>query len=131
MIAALLLIQAMDPEPSYQAAETTIAQIRANPERYADKLLRVRGWINRCVPMSCTIDERRSPNMADRGASLSIRESEIFDDFIRGHIPARVVIDVAFSNTCLKNEVCTDRPPQLGIVRAALDPNGDEIPTRD
>ena len=131
MIAALLFIEAVDPEPSYQAVETTIAAVHAHPDRYAGKLIRLRGWINRCATLSCRIDEKRSPDMADRGDSLSIADSEMFDHLVRDKTPVRVVVDAEFNPVCLKDEVCLDRAPQLGVVRAALDPTGDTLPTRD
>jgi hypothetical protein len=125
---AFALIQA---EPSYQAAETTIAAVRAHPDRFAGKLIRLRGWINRCQSLSCSIDEKRFDKRDEQGQSLSIGADEIFDSLVRDKTPVHVVIDAAFNPICLKDEVCLDRAPELGIIRAALDPTGDTLPTRD
>ena len=131
MIAALTFLAAIAAEPSYEPVVATIAEVRARPQDYDGQLIRVRGWINSCKPLSCWIAERKSAVSGGAGQHLSIASNDFFDTVVRSQTPVHVVIDAAFSSECLTNEICLDRAPELTIVRAALDPTGDTLPTRD
>ena len=131
MITPLAFLAIAVTVPSDEPVVTTIAAVHASPEQYAGQLIRLRGWINRCRPLSCSISERPAETFRDQGRRLSIAADANFDRLVREKTPVHVVIDAAFSSVCMKDEVCLDRAPQLTIVRAALDPSGDTLPTRD
>ena len=117
MIAALLFLAQIAPvaeEPKPVA--TTIAAIRANPKKFDGQVVRLKGWVNHCQPLSCAIDEQAADASGGAGQSLSIGANQKFDDTIKPLLPTYVEFDAQLNAQCLTTQACTDRAPVLTIV---------------
>jgi len=118
VIAAALLLAQIAPalaEPAPVA--TTIAAIHADPRKFDGVVVRLRGWVNRCQALSCSIDEQSATSPAGAGQHLSIASDERFDAMIRPLLPTYVEFDARYSALCSANEVCVDRAPELTVMR--------------
>jgi hypothetical protein len=126
---ALLLAQAEQPPAPVKPIVATIAAIRANPRKFDGQVVRLSGWVNRCQPLSCAIEERPTTAQGGAGQRLSIAANSKFDDAIRPLLPTYVEFDARLNAQCLTISVCTDRAPALTIVslRAVVSPAPPEI----
>ena len=123
MIAALLMLAQIVPVPAEpKPVATTIAAIRANPKKFDGQIVRVRGYVNRCEPLSCWIEERTRDAGGSGGAHLSIATDRKFDATIKPLLPTYVEFDARVDAACLTPstgnsiKVCADRVPELTIV---------------
>jgi len=117
MIAALLMLAQITPVPAEpKPIVTTIAAIRANPKKFDGKIVRIHGYVNKCEPAYCPIDEKPANSPGGTGANLSIAANKKFDDTVKPLIPTYVELDARFSATCTTTAICTDRVPELTIV---------------
>jgi hypothetical protein len=120
--AILLLAQIATAPPEPKPLGTTIAAIRADPKRFDGQVVRLSGWVNRCEPLFCWIEERRATSPDGAGGHLSIASSDKFDSTVKPLLPTYVEFDARVDATCLTpsvgNEikVCADRVPELTIV---------------
>jgi hypothetical protein len=123
----LAQIAAVPAEPKPIA--TTIAAIRANPKKFDGQIVRLRGYVNRCQALSCSIDERATNAPGGAGQHLSIAGNPKFDDTLKPLIPTYVEFDARFDATCLTTTTCTDRAPELTVVtlRSVVSPEPPEI----
>lgn len=116
ILAALALLQ-MTPAPDEaKPVETTIAAIRANPEKFNGQVVRLHGWVNSCQHLSCGIDERAATAPGGPGERLSIAGDAKFDAIVTPLLPTYVEFDARFDAKCLTTAVCTDRAPMLTVV---------------
>ena len=117
MIALLLSLAQMAPlnVPTDPVA-TTIAAIRADPRKFDGKVVRLSGWVNRCISLSCGIDERAATAPAGAGQRLSIAGDAKFDAIVAPLAPTPVEFDARVNARCLTTAVCSDRAPVLTIV---------------
>lgn len=117
MISLLLSLAQVVPSaaPPVPVA-TTIAAIRADPRRFDGQVVRLTGWINRCVPLSCAIDERAAAAANGSGQRLSIAGDARFDSIVAPLAPTPVEFDARVDARCLAESVCTDRAPVLTVV---------------
>lgn len=117
MIAALLMLAQITPVPAEpKPVATTIAAIRANPKKFDGQVVRLHGYVNKCGPLDCPIDEKPANSPGGAGASLSISPDKKFDDAVRPLIPTYVEFDARFSAACMTTASCTGRAPELTIV---------------
>jgi hypothetical protein len=117
MIALALLLSPIEPAPApAQPLTTAIAAIKANPRRFDGQVVRLKGWVNRCVPLSCALEERAATPSGGGVAGLSIAADVRFDAIIRPLLPTEVEFDARLDARCLTTDVCTDRAPVLTIV---------------
>ena len=115
MIAALLLLAQIAPvadEPS--PIPTTIPAIRADPKKFDGRVVRLHGYVNRCIATDCSIQERPLGGASGPGNSLSIAPDPKFDATIKPLLPTYVEFDARLDAACLIN-VCIDRAPVLTI----------------
>lgn len=129
MIAALLILAQLVPAPAPEKPiETTIAAIRANPSKFDGRVVRLHGYVNRCQPLDCGIEERPSAGNAAAAERLSIAADPRFDAIIKPLLPTYVELDARLSASCLIG-FCTDRAPVLTIVslRSVVSPEPPEI----
>ena len=121
---ALLLLTAQSfsaPVPPKPIA-TTIASILASPEKFDGQIVRLHGYVNRCEPLSCWIEERTRDAGGSGGAHLSIATDRKFDATIKPLLPTYVEFDARVDAACLTPgtgnsiKVCADRVPELTIV---------------
>jgi len=129
MISALLVLAQITPaaaEP--KPVEASIAAIRANPKRFDGQVVRVKGWVNRCDRLSCSIDERSATSPNGGGEHLSIASDDKFDSTIKPLLPTYVEFDARFDARCV-TAICTDRAPDLTVrqLRAVVSPEPPEI----
>jgi hypothetical protein len=102
MIAALLLLAQITPVPAEAApVETTIAAIGAEPKKFDGQLVRLHGYVNRCQPSSCGIEEHPANAAGGPGARLSIAGDKKFDDTIKPLLPTYVEVDARVDAKCL------------------------------
>lgn len=136
MIAALLVLAQIVPVPAEpKAVATTIAAIRANPKKFDGQIVRLHGYVNRCQPLSCGIEERPANAAGGAGERLSIAGDKKFDQTILPLVPTYVEFDARVDATCLAPSttntvtVCADRVPELTVVslRAIVSPEPPEI----
>jgi hypothetical protein len=130
MIAAILLIAQIVTAPAEpKPIATTIIAIRANPKRFDGQVVRVSGWVNRCQPLSCQIDERSATSPGGAGGHLSIGQNQKFDDTMRSLVPTYVEFDARVNAACLTGQVCLDRAPELTVeqLRAVVSPEPPQI----
>jgi hypothetical protein len=130
MIAALLMLAQIAPVPAEpKPVATTIAAIRANPKKFDGQVVRLHGYLNRCQPLSCSIDERAASALGGPGEHLSIAADQKFDDRLKPLIPSYVEFDARFDASCLATTTCSDRAPELTIValRSVVSPEPPEI----
>jgi hypothetical protein len=99
-----------DPVP------TTIAAIRADPRKFDGKVVRLSGWVNRCVARSCGIEERAASAPGGAGQRLSIASDSKFDTIVAPLAPTPVEFDARLDAGCLTTRACSDRAPVLTIV---------------
>lgn len=123
MIAAFFMLAQVVPAPAEpKPVATTIAAIRADPKKFDGQTVRLHGYVNRCQPLSCWIEERPTTSAAGPGEHLSIGTNPKFDATIKPLLPTYVEFDARVDATCLTpsagNEikVCADRVPELTIV---------------
>lgn len=95
---------------------TTIAAIRADPGKFDRKVVRLTGWVNRCVALSCAIEERAASAPGGAGQRLSIAGDSKFDAIVGPIAPTPVEFDARVDASCLTVKVCTDRAPVLTVV---------------
>jgi len=115
MIAALLLAAIPIAPQAPKPAETTIAALRHDPKAFDGKIVRVHGWVNRCDPGACLIDERPAASPHGSGQSLSIAGNAKFDSTITMIVPTYVEVDAHFDAHCLITS-CPDHAPELDVV---------------
>ncbi len=130
MIAALLMLAQPAPAPAEpKPVAATIAAIRANPKKFDGQVVRLHGWVNRCHPLSCLVEERASNAQGGAGEYLSIATDAKFDATIRPLLPTYVEFDARFSAACSTSQVCVDRAPELTItsLRGVVSPEPPEI----
>jgi hypothetical protein len=117
MIPALLLMLAPvelapgEPKP----VVTTIAAIRASPQKFDGQVVRLTGYVNACVA-TCSLDERAASAPGGAGAGLTFDPNKQFDDVVRPLLPTYVEFDARFSAGCDASQVCLDGLPHLDIV---------------
>lgn len=117
MIALLLSLAQMAPLASpADPVATTIAAIRADPRKFDGKVVRLSGWVNRCIPLSCAIEERAATAPTGAGQRLSIAGDSKFDAIVGPIAPTPVEFDARVDARCLTTAVCSDRAPVLTIV---------------
>jgi hypothetical protein len=104
------LARPADPVP------TTIAAIRADPRKFDGKVVRLSGWVNRCVALSCGIEERAASDPGGAGQRLSIAADAKFDSVVAPIAPTPVEFDARFDAGCITVRACSDRAPVLTIV---------------
>lgn len=124
MIAALLLLAQIAPVPEEpKPVETTIRAIRANPKAFDGRLVRLHGYVNRCQPVDCAIEERALTGAAGAGERLSIANDPKFDGMIAALLPTYVEFDARLNAQCLI-AACPGRSSVLTIVtlRAIVSP---------
>jgi hypothetical protein len=125
MIAALLMLAQVAPaQSSPKPIETNIAAIRANPHKFDGRVVRVRGWINRCRGRDCSIQERPLEAPGGPGELLTIADDSKFDATIGPLLPTYVEFDARFDAACITTNVCLGRAPVLTVVslRAVVAP---------
>jgi hypothetical protein len=130
MIAAMLLVAQIVTAPAEpKPIATTIAAIRANPKRFDGQVVRLSGWVNRCQPLSCAIDERAATAAKGPGEHLSIASDDKFDTTLKPLLPTYVEFDARVSAACLSTQVCTDRAADLTVqqLRAVVSPEPPQI----
>jgi hypothetical protein len=117
MIDALLLMAQIvaAPAPAMPIA-TTIAAIHANPSKFDGRVVRLQGWVNKCQPLSCAIEEHAARSPGGAGQGVSIAADSKFDGTIGPLLPTYVEFDARLDATCLTTTGCTDRAPILTIV---------------
>jgi hypothetical protein len=116
MIAALLMLAQIAPAPDEpKPVATTIAAIRANPKKFQGQLVRLHGYVNRCIMSDCSIQERQLNAAGGGGDSLSIAPDAKFDATIEPLTPTYVEFDARVDARCLI-EVCARPAPVLDIV---------------
>lgn len=117
MIALLLALGPVAPLAApADPLVTTIAAIRADPSRFDGRIVRLSGWVNRCQPLSCGIEEQASSAPGGAGRRLSIASNARFDSIVGPLLPTPVEFDARFDAGCITNQVCTDRAPVLTVV---------------
>ena len=129
MLIALALLAKVTPAPPPEPpVATTIAALRASPGKFNGRVVRLRGWVNACQSLSCSIDERPATSPEGRGAHLSIGSDAKFDAVVKPLAPTFVELDASFDSSCLTTSICTDRAPILRVVqlRSVV---GDEPPS--
>ena len=129
MIALLLLLAQSDPVPQQtKPVVTTIAAVRANPRKFDGQVVRLQGYVNRCIASDCSIQEHPIPSATGPGDSLSIAPDAKFDAVITPLLPTYVEFDARLDAQCLI-DVCVGRPPVLTIVslRGVVSPEPPEI----
>src|SRR5881397_708137 len=103
MIAAVLLmlapVELVPNEPKPVA--TTIAAIRANPRKFDGQVVRLKGYVNRCIFSDCSIQEHAIPSATGPGDSLSIAPDAKFDAVITLLLPTYVEFDARLDAQCL------------------------------
>lgn len=115
MIGALLLMAIEIAPPQPKPIETTIAGLRHDPKAFDGKIVRIRGWVNRCDAVACLIDERPASSPLGAGQSLSIAGNAKFDSTVRPLAPTFVEVDAQFDAHCLIAS-CPDRAIELDVV---------------
>lgn len=117
MISLLLTLAQVTPlaKPA-DPLPTTIAAIRADPRKFDGKVVRLSGWVNRCVALSCGIEERAASAPGGAGQRLSIAADAKFDAIVAPIAPTPVEFDARLDAGCLTVQVCSDRAPVLTIV---------------
>jgi len=115
MIALLMLAQIAPAPAEPRPIETTIASIHANPKKFDGQLVRLHGYVNRCISSDCSIQERLAGGAAGPGDFLSIAPDSKFDATITPLLPTYVEFDARVDAACLIN-VCVGRPPVLTVV---------------
>ena len=101
-LAVLLLLAPASPPAA------TIKDVRQTPSRYAGKRVVLQGWVKRCSALDCALSET-DPG----GARLSLEPNTRVDSQLAALAPTWIELEAEVDPVCLKNEVCTDRPPQL------------------
>ncbi len=113
MLLALLLVApgtAPAPEPIY----ATIAQIRADPDRFHGRQVVVRGWMNACQNLSCSIKRNPNPMRNEWKDKLSIDANPSFDKIVVDWLPSEIEVSATVDATCFRGDViCMDRAPDL------------------
>lgn len=118
MISLLLsLAQVVPSAAPADPVPTTIAAIRANPRKFDGQVVRLAGWVNRCVPLSCAIEEHAAAAPGGAGQRLSIASDAKFDSIVAPIAPTPVEFDARVDASCLTVAACADRAPVLTIVR--------------
>lgn len=116
MIAVLLMLAQIVPAPEQaRPVETTIAAIHANPKKFDGQLIRLHGYVNRCQPLDCSVEERPATAPGGAGEGLSIAGDAKFNATIRPLLPTYVEFDARLNAQCLIS-ACSDRAPVLTIV---------------
>ena len=100
-----------EPKP----VDTGIAAIRANPMKFDGQLVRLHGYVNRCIANDCSIEERLLTASGGPGASLSIAPDSKFDATLKPLLPTYVEFDARVNAACLV-QACIGRAPVLTIV---------------
>ena len=102
MSAVVVLLLAAMPLP----LPLTIEQIFARHEDLAGQRVQVRGWLQRCQPLSCYITPRRSDGGRRRGGGtfLSIGPSKEFDVSVAQAWSKEIVVEGAVGS-------CFSHPP--------------------
>jgi hypothetical protein len=128
VIAVLLAwAAALAPSPELPLAPTsTIAQVRADPERWDGRWVRVEGWITRCTVLDCALVDRPD----GKGQRLGFESSAGFDDWIQSSLPARVIVVARIDARCLIG-ICTDRAPDLREAHVQLSRRNIHFPKKD
>jgi hypothetical protein len=123
VIAALFLMgQSLSAPIQPKPIVTTIAAIQANPAKFDGLIVRLHGYVSRCQPLSCWIEERTRGAAGSGGAHLSIATDPKFDATINPLLPTYVEFDARVDAACLipstgnSIKVCADRVPELTIV---------------
>ena len=116
MIAVLLMLAQIVPAPEQaRPVETTISAIHANPKKFDGQLIRLHGYVNRCQPLDCSVEERPATAPGGAGEGLSIAGDAKFNATIRPLLPTYVEFDARLNAQCLIS-ACSDRAPVLTIV---------------
>jgi hypothetical protein len=116
MIAVLLMLAQIVPAPDEpRPLQTTIAAIRANPKRFDGQLVRLHGYVNRCHPQDCSIEERPTTAPGGAGEGLSINGDAKFNATITPLVPTYVEFDARLNAQCLIG-ACSNRVPALTVV---------------
>jgi len=117
MIPLLLVLAQVAPLAASPApVATTIAAIRADPRKFDGRVVRLKGWVNRCASLSCAIEERPAAGPGGGGERLSIAADARFDAIVAPIAPTPVEFDGRLDAGCLTDQVCTDRAPVLTVV---------------
>lgn len=116
LVAASFALAQITPAPAEpKPVETSIATIRANPKKFDGELVRLHGYVNRCIANDCSVLERLPTAPGGPGNSLSIASDPKFDATIKPLLPTYVEFDARVDAACLI-QVCLDRAPVLTIV---------------
>lgn len=115
MIVALLMLEIVPVPEQARPVETTIAEIHANPKKFDDRLIRLHGYVNRCQPLHCSVEERPATAPGGAGEGLSIAGDAKFNATITPLLPTYVEFDARLNAQCLIS-ACSDRAPALTIV---------------
>jgi hypothetical protein len=123
MIAALLFVAQVTPLPAEPAPiETSIAQIRANPKKFDDLVVRLKGWVNSCAGANCAIDERSAAVAGGRGQSLSIAADQKFEEILRPLLPTYVEFDARVDASCVMAPCSSGAALTIVTLRAVVSP---------
>ena len=101
-------------------APLTVGAVVADHSALNGKTIMVRGWLDRCVDLSCALFPTRAAAMAKSWERplLSVGASPLIDNHLDQLRHAEIILEARFDNRCLENKhICLDRAPTLDPVR--------------
>jgi hypothetical protein len=127
VIAALLLLASPIAPQAPKPIDTTIGAIRADPKRFDDAVVRLHGWVNRCTPAGCVIDERPATSPTGPGQDLTVAPNPKFDSTLKPLIPTYVEMDARVDASCVSAATCPGLTVVLlrGVIDATVPPPED------
>ena len=115
LLASIALAQIMHAPAEPKQIETSIAAIRANPKKFDGEIVRLHGYVDRCIANDCSVLERLPTAAGGPGSSLSIAPDPKFDATLKPLLPTYVEFDARVNAACLV-QACIGRAPVLTIV---------------
>ena len=118
LLAPALLTAALSGCATLPGGEpVALDRLRAEPDAYAGRVVRVRGTMDECQVMSCHIcPEGRTPGSTSKAGCLAVAFARPADGPLHRH--ATITLDARFDPACLQ-QLCLDRASVLLDARVA------------